>query len=242
MEVIVLKLNRSKLIEHVCEQLSEKKIFSKNGIALSESDLNGISEMLDAVEADDFDTVSQSNFIDLDKHEDEILGVAARLKARKDRFVYSTGQCDLESNAMLTKVDEITVKLIVNLSVMIGGHLTYVHEDWHWNELTAGRFASVDQSARYLSQIFDCSIEEIPDHLNSLGTHYGFVYDQIDTDSYGSISEEDVYEILEANLNAAKLNQFFIVRTLGYEDFTDKTLEYSTTFEITIDLKDYGTE
>ena len=237
-----MKLNRSKLIEHVCEQLSEKKIFSKNGIALSESDLNGVSDMIDAIEADNFDNFNQSNFIDLDKYEDEILGVAARLNARKDRFVYSTGQCYLGSDVKLVKVDESAVKIIVNLLAMIEGHLTYVHEDWHWNELTAGRFASVDQSARYLSQIFDCSIEEIPDHLNSLGTRYGFVYDQINTDSYGSISEEDVYEILEANLNAARLNQFFIVRTLGYEDFTDKTLEYSTTFEITIDLKDYGTE
>lgn len=237
-----MKLNRSKLIDYVCSQLSEKKIFSKNGIVLSESDLNGVSDMIDAIETGDFDNFNQSNFIDLDKYEDEVLGVAARLKARKDRFVYSTGQCYLGSDVKLVEVDESAVKIIVNLLAMIEGHLTYVHEDWNWNELTAGRFSSVDQSARYLSQIFDCSIEEIPDHLNSLGVHYGFVYDQIDTDSYVSISEEDVYEILEANLNASKLNQFFIVRTLGYEDFTDKTLEYSTTFEILIDLKDYAAE
>lgn len=234
-----MKLNHSKLIDHICSQLSEQQLFSKANVSLSESDLNGVSELIESLESNEFESFNQSNFIDLDKYDDEILGVAVRLKARKPRFVYSTGGCDLQSAAKLVKVDDSVAKLIVEMSVFVEGHLTYVHEDWNWHELTGGRFDSTEQAVRYLSQIFNCRIEDIPTHLNFTGVNFGFINDMVDLDR-GIPSEEEVYEFVETHLNAAKLNQFFITRTLGFEDLTDRPLEYSKKFEILIDLKDFA--
>ncbi len=236
---MTLKLNHSKLIDYVCSQLSEQQLFSKAHVNLNESDLNGVSELIESLESNEFESFNQSNFIDLDKYDDEILGVAARLKARKPRFVYSTGGCDLQSAAKLVKVDDSVAKLIVEVSVFVEGHLTYVHEDWNWHELTGGRFDSTEQAVRYLSQIFNCRIEDIPTHLNFTGVNFGFINDMVDLDR-GIPSEEEVYEFVETHLNAAKLNQFFITRTLGFEDLTDRPLEYSKKFEILIDLKDFA--
>ena len=236
---MTLKLNHSKLIDYVCSQLSEQQLFSKAHVNLNESDLNGVLELIESLESNEFESFNQSNFIDLDKYDDEILGVAARLKARKPRFVYSTGGCDLQSAAKLVKVDDSVAKLIVEVSVFVEGHLTYVHEDWNWHELTGGRFDSTEQAVRYLSQIFNCRIEDIPTHLNFTGVNFGFINDMVDLDR-GIPSEEEVYEFVETHLNAAKLNQFFITRTLGFEDLTDRPLEYSKKFEILIDLKDFA--
>lgn len=235
---MTLKLNHSKLIDCVCSQLSEQQLFSKAHVNLNESDLNGVSELIESLESNEFESFNQSNFIDLDKYDDEILGVAVRLKARKPRFVYSTGGCDLQSAAKLVKVDDSVAKLIVEVSVFVEGHLTYVHEDWNWHELTGGRFDSTEQSVRYLSQIFNCRIEDIPTHLNFTGVNFGFINDMVDLDR-GIPSEEEVYEFVETHLNAAKLNQFFITRTLGFEDLTDRSLDYSKKFEVLIDLKDF---
>lgn len=233
-----MKLNHSKLIDYICSQLSEQQLFSKANVSLSESDLNGVSDLIESLESGEFENFNQSNFIDLDRYDDEILGVAARLKARKPRFVYSTGGCDLQSAAKLVKVDDSVAKLIVEVSVFVEGHLTYVHEDWNWHELTGGRFDSTEQAVRYLSQIFNCRIEDIPTHLNFTGVDLGFMQDMIDLDR-GIPSEEEVYEFVETHLNAAKLNQFFITRTLGFEDLTDRSLDYSKKFEVLIDLKDF---
>lgn len=235
---MTLKLNHSKLIDYVCSQLSEQQLFSKAHVNLNESDLNGVSELIESLESNEFESFNQSNFVDLDKYADEILGVAARLKARKPRFVYSAGGCDLQSAAKLVKVDDSVAKLIVEVSVFVEGHLTYVHEDWNWHELTGGRFDSTEQAVRYLSQIFNCRIEDIPTHLNFTGVNFGFINDMIDLDR-GIPSEEEVYEFVETHLNAAKLNQFFITRTLGFEDLTDRSLDYSKKFEVLIDLKDF---
>lgn len=235
---MTLKLNHSKLIDYVCSQLSEQQLFSKAHVNLNESDLNGVSELIESLESNEFESFNQSNFVDLDKYDDEILGVAARLKARKPRFVYSTGGCDLQSAAKLVKVDDSVAKLIVEVSVFVEGHLTYVHEDWNWHELTGGRFDSTEQAVRYLSQIFNCRIEDIPTHLNFTGVDLGFINDMVDLDR-GIPSEEEVYEFVETHLNAAKLNQFFITRTLGFEDLTDRSLDYSEKFEVLIDLKDF---
>lgn len=233
-----MKLNHSKLIDYICSQLSEQQLFSKANVSLSESDLNGVSDLIESLESGEFENFNQSNFVDLDKYDDEILGVAARLKARKPRFVYSTGGCDLQSAAKLVKVDDSVAKLIVEVSVFVEGHLTYVHEDWNWHELTGGRFDSTEQAVRYLSQIFNCRIEDIPTHLNFTGVNFGFINDMVDLDR-GIPSEEEVYEFVETHLNAAKLNQFFITRTLGFEDLTDRSLDYSKKFEVLIDLKDF---
>lgn len=75
-----MKLNHSKLIDYICGQLSENELFSKAHINLSESDLNGVSELIESLESEDFESFNKTNFIDLDKYDDEILGVAARLK------------------------------------------------------------------------------------------------------------------------------------------------------------------
>lgn len=233
-----MKLNHSKLIDYICSQLSEQQLFSKANVSLSESDLNGVSDLIESLESGEFENFNQSNFIDLDRYDDEILGVAARLKARKPRFVYSTGGCNLRSDSRLVKVDDSVAKLIVDVSAFIYGHLTDVHEDWNWHELTSGRFESVEQAVRYLSQIFNCRIEDIPTHLNFTGVDLGFMQDMVDLDR-GIPSEEEVFEFAETHLNAAKLNQFFITRTLGFEDLTDRPLEYSKKFEILIDLKDF---
>lgn len=235
---MTLKLNHSKLIDYVCSQLSGQQLFSKAHVNLNESDLNGVSELIESLESNEFESFNQSNFIDLDKYDDEILGVAVRLKARKPRFVYSTGGCDLQSAAKLVKVDDSVAKLIVEVSVFVEGHLTYVHEDWNWHELTGGRFDSTEQAIRYLSQIFNCRIEDIPTHLNFTGVNFGFINDMVDLDR-GIPSEEEVYEFVETHLNAARLNQFFITRTLGFEDLTDRSLDYSKKFEVLIDLKDF---
>lgn len=235
---MTLKLNHSKLIDYVCSQLSDQQLFSKAHVNLNESDLNGVSELIESLESNEFESFNQSNFIDLDKYDDEILGVAVRLKSRKPRFVYSTGGCDLQSAAKLVKVDDSVAKLIVEVSVFVEGHLTYVHEDWNWHELTGGRFDSTEQAVRYLSQIFNCRIEDIPTHLNFTGVNFGFINDMVDLDR-GIPSEEEVYEFVETHLNAAKLNQFFITRTLGFEDLTDRSLDYSKKFEVLIDLKDF---
>ena len=235
---MTLKLNHSKLIDYVCSQLSEQQLFSKAHVNLIESDLNGVSELIESLESNEFESFNQSNFVDLDKYDDEILGVAVRLKARKPRFVYSTGGCDLQSAAKLVKVDDSVANLIVEVSVFVEGHLTYVHEDWNWHELTGGRFDSTEQAVRYLSQIFNCRIEDIPTHLNFTGVNFGFINDMVDLDR-GIPSEEEVYEFVETHLNAAKLNQFFITRTLGFEDLTDRSLDYSKKFEVLIDLKDF---
>ena len=234
-----MKLNHSKLIDYICSQLSERQLFSKAHVNLNESDLNGVSELIESLESNEFESFNQSNFIDLDKYDDEILGVSARLKAGKDRFIYSTGECDLRSDARLVKVDESVAKLIVDVSSFIYGHLAYVHEDWNWHELTSGRFESLEQAVRYLSQIFNCRIEDIPTHLNFTGVDLGFMQDMVDLDR-GIPSEEEVYEFVETHLNAAKLNQFFITRTLGFEDLTDRPLDYSKKFEVLIDLKDFA--
>lgn len=233
-----MKLNHSKLIDYICSQLSEQQLFSKANVSLSESDLNGVSDLIESLESGEFENFNQSNFVDLDKYDDEILGVAVRLKARKPRFVYSTGGCDLQSAAKLVKVDDSVAKLIVEVSVFVEGHLTYVHEDWNWHELTGGRFDSTEQSVRYLSQIFNCRIEDIPTHLNFTGVDLGFMQDMVDLDR-GIPSEEEVFEFVETHLNTAKLNQFFITRTLGFEDLTDRSLDYSKKFEVLIDLKDF---
>lgn len=233
-----MKLNHSKLIDYICSQLSEQQLFSKANVSLSESDLNGVSDLIESLESGEFENFNQSNFVDLDKYDDEILGVAVRLKARKPRFVYSTGGCDLQSAAKLVKVDDSVAKLIVEVSVFVEGHLTYVHEDWNWRELTGGRFDSTEQAVRYLSQIFNCRIEDIPTHLNFTGVDLGFMQDMVDLDR-GIPSEEEVYEFVETHLNAAKLNQFFITGTLGFEDLTDRSLDYSKKFEVLIDLKDF---
>lgn len=233
-----MKLNHSKLIDYICSQLSEQQLFSKANVSLSESDLNGVSDLIESLESGEFENFNQSNFIDLDRYDDEILGVAVRLKARKPRFVYSTGGCDLQSAAKLVKVDDSVAKLIVEVSVFVEGHLTYVHEDWNWHELTGGRFDSTEQAVRYLSQIFNCRIEDIPTHLNFTGVDLGFMQDMVDLDR-GIPSEEEVFEFVETHLNTAKLNQFFITRTLGFEDLTDRSLDYSKKFEVLIDLKDF---
>ena len=233
-----MKLNHSKLIDYICSQLSEQQLFSKANVSLSESDLNGVSDLIESLESGEFENFNQSNFIDLDRYDDEILGVAVRLKARKPRFVYSTGGCDLQSAAKLVKVDDSVAKLIVEVSVFVEGHLTYVHEDWNWHELTGGRFDSTEQAVRYLSQIFNCRIEDIPTHLNFTGVDLGFMQDMVDLDR-GIPSEEEVFEFVETHLNTAKLNQFFITRTLGFEDLTDRPLDYSKKFEVLIDLKDF---
>ena len=233
-----MKLNHSKLIDYICSQLSERQLFSKANVSLSESDLNGVSDLIESLESGEFENFNQSNFIDLDRYDDEILGVAARLKARKPRFVYSAGGCNLRSDSRLVKVDDSVAKLIVDVSAFIYGHLTYVHEDWNWHELTSGRFESVEQAVRYLSQIFNCRIEDIPTHLNFTGVDLGFMQDMVDLDR-GIPSEEEVYEFVETHLNAAKLNQFFITITLGFEDLTDRPLDYSKKFEVLIDLKDF---
>mgnify|MGYP007133911406 CR=1 FL=1 len=233
-----MKLNHSKLIDYICSQLSEQQLFSKANVSLSESDLNGVSDLIESLESGEFENFNQSNFIDLDRYDDEILGVAARLKARKPRFVYSTGGCNLISDSRLVKVDDSVAKLIVEVSVFVEGHLTYVHEDWNWHELTGGRFDSTEQAVRYLSQIFNCRIEDIPTHLNFTGVDLGFMQDMVDLDR-GIPSEEEVFEFVETHLNTAKLNQFFITRTLGFEDLTDRSLDYSKKFEVLIDLKDF---
>lgn len=234
-----MKLNHSKLIDYICSQLSEQELFSKSHVNLSESDLNGVSELIESLESEEFERFNQSNFIDLDKYDDEILGVSARLKAGKDRFIYSTGECDLRSDAKLVKIDESVAKLIVDVSVFICGHLTYVHEDWSWEELTAGRFDSTDEAVKYLMQIFNCPMQDVPTHLNFTGVSLGFMDDLVNPDDYHIPSEEEVYEFVATHLNAAKLNQFYLRRTLGFEDMTNSSLDYSDTFEILLDLKDF---
>ena len=233
-----MKLNHSKLIGYICGQLSENELFSKAHVNLSESDLNGVSELIESLESEDFESFNKTNFIDLDKYDDEILGVSARLKAGKDRFIYSTGGCDLGSDARLVKVDETVARLIVDVSAFIYGHLTYIHSDWSWEELTAGRFDDTDEAVKYLMQIFNCPMQDVPTHLNFTGVNFGFINDMVDLDR-GIPSEEEVYEFVETYLNAAKLNQFFITRTLGFEDLTDRSLDYSKKFEVLIDLKDF---
>lgn len=235
-----MKLNHSKLIGYVCGQLSENELFSKAHVNLSESDLNGVSELIESLESEDFESFNKTNFIDLDKYDDEILGVAARLKTDKDRFIYSTGECDLGSGARLVKVDESVAKLIVDTEVFIYGHLTYIHSDWSWEELTAGRFDDTDEAVKYLMQIFNCPMQDVPTHLNFTGVSLGFMDDLVNPDDYHIPSEEEVYEFVETYLNAAKLNQFYLRRVEGFEDFTNESLDYSSTFEILLDLKDFA--
>lgn len=235
-----MKLNHSKLIDYICSQLSENELFSKAHVNLSESDLNGVSELIESLESNEFESFNQSNFIDLDKYDDEILGVAARLKTDKDRFIYSTGEYDLGSGARLVKVDETVSKLIVDVSVFIYGHLTYIHSDWSWEELTAGRFDDTDEAVKYLMQIFNCPMQDVPTHLNFTGVSLGFIDDLVNPDDYHIPSEEEVYEFVETYLNAAKLNQFYLRRVEGFEDFTNESLDYSSTFEILLDLKDFA--
>ena len=235
-----MKLNHSKLIDYICCQLSENELFSKAHVNLSESDLNGVSELIESLESNEFESFNQSNFIDLDKYDDEILGVSARLKARKDRFIYSTGECDLRSDARLVKVDEFVAKLIVDVSSFICGHLTYVHEDWNWEELTAGKFDSTDEAVKYLMQIFNCPMQDVPTHLNFTGVSLGFMDDLVNPDDYRIPSEEEVYEFVATYLNASKLNQFYLRRTLGFEDMTNSSLDYSEKFEILINLNGFS--
>ena len=234
-----MKLNHSKLIDYICGQLSENELFSKAHVNLSESDLNGVSELIESLESNEFERFNQSNFIDLDKYDDEILGVSARLKARKDRFIYSTGECDLGSDARLVKVDETVARLIVDVSAFIYGHLTYIHSDWSWEELTAGRFDDTDEAVKYLMQIFNCPMQDVPTHLNFTGVSLGFMDDLVNPDDYHIPSEEEVYEFVETYLNAARLNQFYLRRAEGFEDFTNEDLEYSDKFEILINLNDF---
>lgn len=235
-----MKLNHSKLIGYICGQLSENELFSKAHVNLSESDLNGVSELIESLESEDFESFNKTNFIDLDRYDDEILGVAARLKTDKDRFIYSTGECDLGSGARLVKVDDSVAKLIVDTEVFIYGHLTYIHSDWSWEELTAGRFDDTDEAVKYLMQIFNCPMQDVPIHLNFTGVSLGFMDDLVNPDDYHIPSEEEVYEFVETYLNAAKLNQFYLRRVEGFEDFTNESLDYSSTFEILLDLKDFA--
>lgn len=235
-----MKLNHSKLIDYICCQLSENELFSRARVNLSESDLNGVSELIESLESNEFERFNQSNFIDLDKYDDEILGVSARLKARKDRFIYSTGECDLRSDARLVKVDEFVAKLIVDVSLSICGHLTYVHEDWNWEELTAGKFDSTDEAVKYLMQIFNCPMQDVPTHLNFTGVSLGFMDDLVNPDDYHIPSEEEVYEFVATYLNASKLNQFYLRKTLGFEDMTNSSLDYSKKFEILINLSEFS--
>ena len=65
-----MKLNHSKLIGYICGQLSENELFSKAHVNLSESDLNGVSELIESLESNEFESFNQSNFIDLDKYDD----------------------------------------------------------------------------------------------------------------------------------------------------------------------------
>lgn len=234
-----MKLNHSKLIDYICGQLSENELFSKARVNLSESDLNGVSELIESLESKEFERFNQSNFIDLDRYDDEILGVSARLKAGKDRFIYSTGECDLGSVARLVKVDDSVAKLIVDTEVFIYGHLTYIHSDWSWEELTAGRFDDNDEVVKYLMQIFNCPMQDVPTHLNFTGVGLGFMDDLVNPDDYHIPSEEEVYEFVSTYLNAAKLNQFYLRRAEGFEDLTNESLDYSGTFEILLDLKDF---
>ena len=235
-----MKLNHSKLIDYICSQLSENELFSKSRVNLSESDLNGVSELIESLESTDFESFNKTNFIDLDKYDDEILGVAARLKTGKDRFIYSTGECNFDSGARLVKVEDSVAKLIVDTEVFICGHLTYIHSDWSWEELTAGRFDNTDEAIKYLMQIFNCPMQDVPTHLNFTGVSLGFMDDLVNPDDYHIPSEEEVYEFVETYLNAAKLNQFYLRRVEGFEDFTNESLDYSSTFEILLDLKDFA--
>ena len=235
-----MKLNHSKLIGYICGQLSENELFSKAHVNLSESDLNGVSELIESLESEDFESFNKTNFIDLDKYDDEILGVAARLKTDKDRFIYSTGECDLGSGARLVKVDDSVAKLIVDTEVFIYGHLTYIHSDWSWEELTAGRFDDTNEAVKYLMQIFNCPMQDVPTHLNFTGVSLGFMDDLVNPDDYHIPSEEEVYEFVETYLTAARLNQFYLIRVEGFEDFTNESLDYSGTFEILLDLKDFA--
>lgn len=235
-----MKLNHSKLIGYICGQLLENELFSKAHVNLSESDLNGVSELIESLESEDFESFNKTNFIDLDKYDDEILGVAARLKTDKDRFIYSTGECDLGSGARLVKVDDSVAKLIVDTEVFIYGHLTYIHSDWSWEELTSGRFDDTDEAVKYLMQIFNCPMQDVPTHLNFTGVSLGFMDDLVNPDDYHIPSEEEVYEFVSTYLNAAKLNQFYLRRAEGFEDFTNESLDYSVTFEILLDLKEFA--